>query len=87
MDTTGTYARATRLAGLPRATVIVDRFRLVALANRAVTEYRRELAWHGRRGRKCDPEWAQRSRLLSAAETLTDDDTFAVREPIHRGGQ
>ena len=39
--------------------IIVNRFHLVALANRAVTEYRRELAWsrRGRRGRKSDPEW------------------------------
>lgn len=43
MDTSATYARAARLA-LPHATVVVDRFHLVALANRAVTEYRRELA-------------------------------------------
>ena len=56
MDTSATYARAARLA-LPHATVIVDRFHLVALANRAVTEYRRELAWarRGRRGRKVRP--------------------------------
>jgi hypothetical protein len=50
MDTSATYARAARLA-LPNAVVIVDRFHLVALANRAVTEYRRELAW-ARRGRR-----------------------------------
>ena len=58
MDTSATYAGAARLA-LPHATVVVDRFHLVALGSRAVTEYRRELAWarRGRRGRKCDPEW------------------------------
>jgi len=50
MDTSATYARAARLA-LPNAVVVVDRFHLVALANRAVTEYRRELAW-ARRGRR-----------------------------------
>ena len=67
MDTSATYARAARLA-LPNAVVVVDRFHLVALANKAVTECRRELAWarRGRRGRKCDPEWAQRNRLLRA---------------------
>jgi transposase len=48
MDTSATYARAARLA-LPNV-VVVDRFHLVALTNRAVTEYRRELAW-ARRGR------------------------------------
>lgn len=38
------YARPDRLA-LPDANVMVDRFHPVALANRAVTEHRRGLAW------------------------------------------
>lgn len=82
MDTNATDARR----ALPHGTVIVDRFHLVALGNRAVTEYRRELAWarHGRRGRKCDPEWAQRNRLLRAAETPIDDEMFAVRDAMRR---
>ena len=85
MDTSATYARAARLA-LPNAVVVVDRFHLVALANKAVTDYRRELAWalRGRRGRKCDPEWAQRNRLLRAAETLTDDELTKVQEAMRR---
>jgi len=85
MDTSVTYARAARLA-LPNAQIIVDRFHLVALANQAVTEYRRELAWtrRGRRGRKADPEWAQRNRLLRAAETLTDTETAAVLEAMRQ---
>ena len=72
IDTSATYAKVVREA-LPHAIVILDRFHLVALANRAVTDYRRELAWtnRGRRGRKVDPEWAQRNRLLRAGETLT----------------
>jgi len=83
MDTSATYARAARLA-LPNAVVVVDRFHLVALANRAVTEYRRELAWarRGRRGRKIDPEWAQRNRLLRAGETLTDDEAAKMHEAM-----
>jgi len=83
MDTSATYARAARLA-LPNAVVIVDRFHLVALANRAVTEYRRELAWarRGRRGRKIDPEWAQRNRLLRAGETLTDDEATKMHDAM-----
>ena len=85
MDTSATSARAARLA-LPNAVVVVDRFHLVALANRAVTEYRRELAWarRGRRGRKTDPEWAQRNRLLRAAETLTDDELAKVHDAMRR---
>ena len=85
MDTSATYARAARLA-LPDAVVVVDRFHLSALANKAVTDYRRELAWalRGRRGRKCDPEWAQRNRLLRAVETLTPDELAKVREAMRR---
>jgi transposase len=83
MDTSATYARAARLA-LPDAVVVVDRFHLVALANRAVTEYRRELAWarRGRRGRKVDPEWAQRNRLLRAGESLTTDEATKMHDAM-----
>ena len=83
MDTSATYARAARLA-LPNAVVVVDRFHLVALANRAVTEYRRELAWarRGRRGRKIDPEWAQRNRLLRAGENFTDDEAAKMHDAM-----
>ena len=85
MDTSATYARAARLA-LPDAVVVVDRVHLSALANTAVTDYRRELAWalRGRRGRKSDPEWAQRNRLLRAVETLTPDELAKVREAMRR---
>ena len=85
MDTSATYARAARLA-LPDAVVVVDRFHLSALANKAVTDYRRELAWalRGRRGRKSDPEWAQRNRLLRAAESLTDDELAKVQDAMRR---
>jgi len=63
--------------------VIVDSFHLVALANRAVTECRRELAWarRGRRGRKVDPEWAQRSRMAHA-ETLTDEESAKLHDAM-----
>jgi len=43
IDISSTYAKVVREA-LPHAIVILDRFHLVALANRAVTDYRRELA-------------------------------------------
>jgi hypothetical protein len=90
MDTSATYARAARIA-LPDAVIIVDRFHLVALGNRTVTEYRRELAWarRGRRGRKIDPEWAQRNRLLRAAGSLTDEEAakmHAAMRAAHPSG-
>lgn len=68
MDTSATYARAARLA-LPDAVVVVDRFHLSALANKAVTDYRRELAGrcvaggaaratrNGRNGTGCCAPW------------------------------
>ena len=64
--------------------VVVDRFHLVQLANQALTEYRRELTWatRGRRGRKVDPEWAQRNRLLRAGETLTAEETAKMHDAM-----
>ena len=56
MDTSATYAKAAREA-LPHAKIDVDRFHLVALVNRPVTE------------------WAQRNRLLRAADTLSVDES------------
>jgi len=83
MDTSATYARAARIA-LPHAMVVVDRFHLVQLANRAVTECRRELTWvtRERRGRKIDPEWAQRNRLLRAGESLSADEAAKMHDAM-----
>jgi transposase len=49
-------------------------FHLVKLANDAVTKVRRRVNWEqkGRRGRKIDPAWANRRRLLTAREHLSD---------------
>jgi len=53
---------------------VVDHFHLVALANDALTKVRRRVTWdlRDRRGRKLDPEWANRRRLLRARERLSD---------------
>jgi len=56
---------------------------LVAIANRAVTEFRRN--WPGlvaRRGRKVVPEWAQRNRLLRAAESLTEEESVKLHDAM-----
>ena len=44
---------------LPNATVVVDHFHLVKLANDALTKVRRRVTWQqqGRLGRKVDPAW------------------------------
>ena len=79
IDPAAVYAkaiRATRPDGtplLPHATLVVDHFHLVKLANDAVTKVRRRVIWEqkGRRGRKIDPAWANRRRLLTAKERLS----------------
>lgn len=79
IDPAAVYAKAITSTGpdgtrlLPNATVVVDHFHLVKLANDAVTKVRRRVIWEqkGRRGRKLDPAWANRRRLLSAHERLS----------------
>jgi transposase len=53
---------------------VVDHFHLVKLANDALTKVRRRVTWdlRDRRGRRIDPEWANRRRLLRARERLSD---------------
>jgi hypothetical protein len=73
MDPCASYRAAMREA-LPNARIVADHFHLVALANQALTEVRRRVTWdtHGRRGRKNDPAWAARRRLLRGRERLSD---------------
>ena len=73
IDPAAGYASAIRTA-LPNATIVVDHFHLVKLANDALTKIRRRVTWdlRERRGRKRDPEWANRRRLLTAWERLSD---------------
>jgi transposase len=58
---------------LPQATIVVDHWHLVRLANQAVTEVRQRVAREqlGRRGRKADPAWAHRRLLLAAGDRLS----------------
>jgi transposase len=75
IDPAAVYATAIRTPGLlPNATIVVDHFHLVKLANDALTKVRRRVTWdlRDRRGRKLDPEWANRRRLLRARERLSD---------------
>jgi transposase len=65
------FASAVRVE-LPDATLVVDRFHVVQLANRMVSEVRRRVTVkvRGRRGRKGNREWELRNRLTrSAAKT------------------
>jgi transposase len=74
IDLSASYAKAVRDA-LPGAVIVVDKFHLVALGNQMVTEVRQHAtrAARGRRGRKKDPEWAARRRLLLGYERHTSD--------------
>ncbi|WP_255606089.1 ISL3 family transposase [Mycolicibacterium xanthum] len=75
IDPAAVYASAVRTPGLlPNAVLVVDHFHLVKLANDALTKVRRRVTWdlRDRRGRKHDPEWANRRRLLTAREQLSD---------------
>ncbi len=64
----------TALTGaVPAATVVVDRFHAVRLANQALDEIRRRVqqATTGHRGRKRDPLYRVRRLLVTGAERLT----------------
>jgi len=74
IDPAAVYASAIRTPGLlSNAAIVVDHFHLVKLGNDALTKVRRRITWELRdhRGRKLDPEWANRRRLLRARERLS----------------
>jgi len=77
IDLSASYAKAVREA-LPGAVLVADRFHLVALANDMLTQVRQRVIreTQGRRGRKSDPAWAARRRLLTGHERLRSE-TFA----------
>ncbi len=74
IDPAAVYRSAITPELLPNAAVVVDHFHLVKLANDALTDVRRRVTWalRGRRGRKIDPEWANRRRLLTGRGRLSD---------------
>lgn len=73
IDMSAGYRAAIR-TGLPHATVVVDHFHVVQLANKMLNIVRRRTtaSLRGRRGRATDPEWKARRRLLRNREDLTD---------------
>jgi len=60
---------------LPQATLVVDHFHAIRLANRAIDECRRRVQNQtlGHRGRKSDPLYRARRVLLTGYERLTPD--------------
>jgi len=77
IDLSASYAKAVREA-LPGAVLVADRYHLVQLANDMLTQVRQRVIreTQGRRGRKSDPAWAARRRLLTGHERLRPE-TFA----------
>jgi transposase len=73
IDMCSAYRAAVR-AHLPNATLVVDHFHVVQLANQTVSAVRRRVtsALRGRRVRKDDPEYGIRRRLLRNREDLTE---------------
>lgn len=67
-----TIFKAAVRAALPHATLVVDHFHIVQLANAAVTEVRRRVTVQvrGRRGRKGNREWELRNRLTRSAARM-----------------
>ena len=85
IDPAAVYASAIRTPGLlPNATLVVDHFHLVKLGNDALTTVRRRVTWELRehRGRKLDPEWANRRRLLRARECLSQNSVATMWNQI-----
>ena len=72
LDPSAPFAAAVRRL-LPQATLVVDHWHLVRLANQMVTEVRQRVARDqlGRRGRKTDQAWAHRRLLLAAGDRLS----------------
>ena len=93
LDPSAPFAAAIRRL-LPQATLVVDHWHLVRLANQVVTEVRQRVARDqlGRRGRKPDPAWAHRRLLLAAGERLSPrglarlTHVLAVDDPAHEIG-
>ncbi|WP_197092023.1 ISL3 family transposase [Streptacidiphilus albus] len=79
IDMSTSYRAAVR-TGLPHATVVVDHFHVVQLANKMLNTVRRRTtaSLRGRRGTATDPEWKARRRLLRNREDLTDQQFAAM---------
>lgn len=69
---------------LPQATLVVDHFHLVQLANQTLTEVRRRVTvrHRGRRGRKGNREWELRNRLTRCAARMRGEHVDALLDEL-----
>jgi transposase len=88
IDMSAGYRAAVR-TGLPHATVVVDHFHVVQLANKMLSIVRRRTTatLRGRRGRATDPEWKARRRLLRNREDLSDERFTKMWNALISAGQ
>lgn len=74
IDMSTVYKSVVATSGLlPNATLVVDAFHVVQLANTMIGDVRRRVCFerHGRRGRATDPEYAIRNLLVRGKEKLS----------------
>ncbi len=71
-------------SALPQATLVVDHFHLVQLANQTLTEVRRPITvqQRGRRGRKGNREWELRNRLTRSAARMRGEHVDALLDEL-----
>ncbi|MFE4997613.1 transposase [Streptomyces mirabilis] len=69
---------------LPQATLVVDHFHLVQLANQTLTEVRRRVTvtQRGRHGRKGNREWELRNRLTRSAARMRGEHVDALLDEL-----
>jgi transposase len=87
IDLCTTFRAAVRRA-LPHATVVVDCFHIVQLAQRHLANLRRRLTWkhYGRRARKGDAAYTVRRLLRSNKEDLTTTQLDLIKTKLHGMG-
>ena len=86
IDMSASYRAAVR-TGLPHATVVVDHFHVVQLADKMLDLVRRRTTarLRGRRGRATDPEWKARRRLLRNRSDLSFHELARRINPVVAG--
>ncbi|WP_338674649.1 ISL3 family transposase [Streptomyces sp. SCSIO 30461] len=87
IDLCSTFRAAVHRA-LPHATVVVDCFHIVQLAQRHLADLRRRLTWrqHGRRARKGDGIYTVRKLLRRNKEDLTEDQRLLLKTELEYMG-
>lgn len=87
IDLCATFRAAIRTA-LPHATVVVDAFHIVQLAQRHLADLRRRLTFkhYGRRARKGDPVYTVRKLLRRNKEDLTPEQIDSIKTELTQMG-